>query len=201
MLVSPSSERKFTTVPISWYSSSLDSGSATPARAQPGSSRGVSRVNSRMFSGAWKLKSSVDQVSARALMGARASSRAAARAAVLFFQSIFRSNGIILFVDFPPPAGCVPSHYSIFSRPATGKDMNKILKFGLSQFAGESGMGHTPPPRRRGTPCRGGLPFRGGGPASRGPGRGLLWGATQGASRPTRPPACVKISPTFCRND
>lgn len=54
--------------------------------------------------------------------------------------------------------------------------MNKILKFGLSRSAGESGMGHTPPPRRRGTPCRGGLPFRGGGPAKRGPGRGLLWG-------------------------
>ena len=79
--------------------------------------------------------------------------------------------------------------------------MNKILKFGLPQFAGESGMGHTPPPRRRGTLCRGGLPGRGGGPASRGPGRGLLWGATQAGFPPPRPPACVKISPSFCRND
>lgn len=74
--------------------------------------------------------------------------------------------------------------------------MNKILKFGLSQFAGESGMGHTPPPRRRGTPCRGGLPFRGGGPAKRGPGRGLLWGATQGAPRPQAPCLCEDL-PNF----
>lgn len=75
--------------------------------------------------------------------------------------------------------------------------MNKILKFGLSQFAGESGMGHTPPPRRRGTLCRGGLPFRGGGPAKRGPGRGLLWGATQGASRPPQAPCLCEDLPNF----
>ena len=71
--------------------------------------------------------------------------------------------------------------------------MNKILKFGLSRSAGESGMGHTPPPRRRGTGCRGGLPGRGGGPASRGPGRGLLWGTTQAGF----PPCLCEELPNF----
>ena len=79
--------------------------------------------------------------------------------------------------------------------------MNKILKFGLSQFAGESGMGHTPPPRRRGTLCRGGLPFRGGGPAKRGPGRGPalghpLYGPGRGAPRPQAPCLCEDL-PNF----
>ena len=75
--------------------------------------------------------------------------------------------------------------------------MNKILKFGLSQFAGESGMGHTPPPRRRGTLCRGGLPFRGGGPAKRGPGRGPALGRHAGGFPSHQAPCLCEDLPNF----